>query len=187
MPISSPTMPAEPQTLDNPATGERILIRTSGAETAGELLAFDLFLPPRGHVPAPHAHPTQEERFTVLHGVLRFRIGGRTLVAAAGETVRIPPRTPHWFGNPGPSAAHALVEVRPALRMEELLAASRNLGRSRGFARGHVPALTALVRLLLEFEPELAVPCVPPAILRVVLRGLAWLAGLRPVRRAAET
>jgi quercetin dioxygenase-like cupin family protein len=171
----------------NPVSGEYIVIRASRAQTGGRLLAFDLFLPPRGHVPARHAHPTQEERFTVVHGVLRFRVDGRTIVAAAGETVRIPPRTAHWFGNPGPLVAHALVEVRPALRMEELLEASTRLGRSRGFARWHVPALTPLVRLLLEFQSELAVPWVPPALLRVVLRSLAWRAGVRQVRPAAET
>src|SRR5437868_3724529 len=111
---SSPAASAEHRTFLNRATGERIVIRTSGSETAGELLAFDLFLPPHGHVPAQHAHPTQEERFTVIDGVLRFRVGGRTMVAVAGETVRIPARAMHWFGNPGPLPAHALVEVRPA-------------------------------------------------------------------------
>jgi quercetin dioxygenase-like cupin family protein len=187
VPVSSPMVPAEPRTFDNPATGERIVIRISGVETAGELLAFDLFLPPRGHVPAQHTHPTQEERFTIVDGVLRFRVGGRTIVAAAGQTVRIPPRTAHWFGNPGPLPAHALVEVRPALRMEELLEASALLGRSGRLARWHIPAPTALAHVLLEFQHELAVPHVPPAILRLVLRVIAWLGGVRPVRRAAET
>src|SRR5438067_8364136 len=133
--VVAPRVSGEPRTFDNPATGERIVIRTSGSETAGELFAFDLFLPPRCHVPAQHAHPTQEERFTVVDGVLRFRVGGRTIVAAAGETVRVRPRTAHWFGNPGPWPAHALVEVRPALRMEELLEASSMLGTSSRFGR----------------------------------------------------
>ncbi|MBO0706281.1 MAG: hypothetical protein J2P39_13235, partial [Candidatus Dormibacteraeota bacterium] len=52
--------------IENPVSGERIVIRRSGAETGGALLAFDLFLPPGAHVPAGHVHPEQEERFTVL-------------------------------------------------------------------------------------------------------------------------
>jgi quercetin dioxygenase-like cupin family protein len=187
VPVSSSMVPAARRTFDNPATGERLVIRTSGAETGGQLLAFDLFLPPRGHVPAQHAHPTQEERFTVVDGVLRFRVGGRTIVASAGESLRIPPRTAHWFGNPGPLPAHARVEVRPALRMEELLEAGTLLAHSGPFARWHIPAPAALVYLLLEFQQELAVPYVPPLLLRIVLRPFAWLGGASPARRAAQT
>ena len=185
--VSSSVMAADPRTFDNPATGERVVIRTGGSETAGQLLVFDLFLPARGHVPAQHAHPTQEERFTVVDGVLRFRIGGRTILAGAGETVRVPPRTAHWFGNPGPLPAHAVVEVRPALRMEELLKASSMLARSGRFGRWHVPTPATLARLLLEFQPELAVPGVHPAILRPILKSVARLGGERTVAGAAET
>src|SRR4051794_7225125 len=96
VPVPPPASP-QPRTFHHPTTGERIMIRTSGSETAGELLAFDLFLPPHAHVPAKHAHPIQEERFTVIDGVLRFRVGGRTIMAAPGQTVRVPPDTAHWF------------------------------------------------------------------------------------------
>jgi len=51
--------------IDNALTGERIVIRQTAAQTGGRMLAFDLFLPPGGHVPAGHVHPVQEERFTV--------------------------------------------------------------------------------------------------------------------------
>src|SRR5262245_3559449 len=74
----------------NPISGERIVIRQSGAETGGELLSFDLYLPPGGHVPASHVHPNQEERFTVIEGLMRFRLGRQTIVARPGESVRIP-------------------------------------------------------------------------------------------------
>jgi len=187
VPVPPSMIPAEPRTFDNPATGERLVIRISGAETGGQLLAFDLFLPPRGHVPAQHAHPTQEERFTVVDGVLRFRVGGRTIVAAAGDTVRIPPRAAHWFDNPGPLPAHARVEVRPALRMEELLEAGTLLAHSGRFARWHIPAPAALACMLLEFQQELAVPYVPPLLLRIVLRPFTWMGGAGPARRAVET
>ncbi len=187
VPVSSSMVGTEPRIFDNPATGERLVIRTSSAETGGQLLAFDLFLPPRGHVPAQHAHPAQEERFRVIDGVLRFRVGGSTIVAAAGDTVRIPPRTAHWFGNPGPLPAHARVEVRPALRMEELLEAGTLLANSGRLARWHIPAPAALAYLLLEFEQEVAVPWVPSLLVRVILRPFVWLGGAGSARRAAQT
>src|SRR5579859_6496333 len=108
-----------PRVIHNPQTGERIVIRTSGAETAGELLEFDLFLDPGGHVPARHLHPRQQERFTVIDGTVGFRLGGRTILAGPGESVVVPSNAPHWFGNSGTTPAHVRVEVRPALRMEE--------------------------------------------------------------------
>jgi hypothetical protein len=35
----------------NPISGERIVIRVSGAESDGELLVFELYLPPGGQAP----------------------------------------------------------------------------------------------------------------------------------------
>jgi quercetin dioxygenase-like cupin family protein len=164
------TSPSEGHVIDNPGTGERIVIRTSAAQTAGQLLAFDLFLPPGGHVPARHAHPEQEERFTVLKGQIRFRLGRRTMLAGPGETLLIPPRTPHWFGNAGAGVACARVEVRPALRMEELLDRVGAMG-----VRGHVPRLSDVAAVLLDFQHELAVPDVPAFLVRAALAPLAWL------------
>src|SRR5438270_260128 len=86
------------QVIDNPITGERIVIRQSGADTEGRLLSFDLFLPPGGHVPATHAHPVQEERFTVIAGQMRFRVGRRIELMGPGDTVVVTPWTAHWFG-----------------------------------------------------------------------------------------
>src|SRR5258707_476359 len=114
--------------IDNPISGERIVVRQSSAETDGQLLAFDLFLPPGGHVPATHAHSVQEERFTVVAGQMRFQIGRRSRLAGPGDTMLVKPGTAHWFGNVGPDAAVAHVEIRPALRMEELLERSGAIG-----------------------------------------------------------
>ena len=138
--------------IANAATGERIVIRTSAADSDGALLAFDLYLPPGGHVPGRHAHPKQEERFTIIMGELEFRLFGESRMAKAGDIVVVPPRTPHWFGNHGPATAHVFVEVRPALRMEELLAASEAVA-----LRPMLLRLPALARLVLSFRPELAV------------------------------
>jgi quercetin dioxygenase-like cupin family protein len=157
----------------NPVSGERIVIRQSGAQTNGQLLAFDLYLPPGGHVPARHAHPTQEERFTVVAGQMRFRLGRQTLLAQAGETITIPAGTAHWFGNAGATVAHAQVEVRPALRMAELFESTEALGHATGGAR--MAQLAGLARVVLEFQREVAVPHVPAPLVKALLTPLAWL------------
>lgn len=164
------------QVIENPVSGERIVVRRSGADTGGELLSFDLFLPAGGHVPSGHVHPAQEERFTIVEGRMRFKIGRRTVLAAPGDTVTVPRGTAHWFGNPGPVTAHALVEVRPAMRMQELFETSKAIGSAGHLPGTRLPRITDLALFLLEFEPEVAVPHVPRALLRAALAPIAWLA-----------
>jgi mannose-6-phosphate isomerase-like protein (cupin superfamily) len=146
--------------VDNARRGERIVILRSGADTDGELLLFDAFLQPGAHVPASHVHPQQEERFTILSGILRFRVGGQTLVAERGMSLTVPGGTPHWFGNVGESVAQVRVEVRPALRMQELF--------------GTVGWLNWLL-IPRDFQKELAVPHVPAWAIVRLLAPLAWL------------
>ena len=79
------------QTLENPASGERITFRATAAETGGELVAIDLELPPGGRVPGRPAHPPhQEERFEVVGGTMRFRLRRERIVAGPGEVVVVP-------------------------------------------------------------------------------------------------
>lgn len=161
----------------NPISGERIIIRQSGAQTGGQLLEFDLYLPPGGHVPARHAHPSQEERFTVVAGRMRFRLGRRAFVAQPGETVTIPVGVAHWFGAAGGQAARARVQVRPALRMQELFEMTEALSQSTaGAAHGAwLARLSDLAHVVLEYQREVAVPHIPAPIVRVMLAPLAWL------------
>lgn len=179
-------IPAEGRVIVNPISDEHIIIRESGAQNGGTLLVFDLFLPPGAHVPARHVHPIQVEQFTVVTGQMRFRVGRfgrRHILAGPGQTVRVPAGTAHWFGNAGSGVAHARVEVRPALRMEEMFEMTEAIGRA-GHTRGtKLPRLSDLAHVVLEYQREVAVPDVPAFLVRVLLAPLAWL-GRRHVRQA---
>ena len=89
------------QTIENPVTGERFTFTHTAASTDGEMLAFDYSLRPGGKVPVPHVHPIQTERFEVVEGRLRFRLGLRTVVAGPGEVVEVAPGVIHGFANAG--------------------------------------------------------------------------------------
>jgi quercetin dioxygenase-like cupin family protein len=95
------------QTLENPVTGERFTFTDTSATTGGELLAFDFALRPGGAVPIPHVHPVQTERFEVVEGRMRFRVGLRTVIAEAGEVIEVAPGVMHSFANAGEEEAHA--------------------------------------------------------------------------------
>jgi len=172
---TAPSTGAAPSQTLRLISGERIVIRESGKNNGGELMSFDLFLPPGAHVPAGHVHPVQEERFTIVAGRMRFRLGRRTILARPGETVRVPAGSDHWFGNDGEETSHARVEVRPALRMEELLEATAALGQAGHIPGTRLPLPSRLAVVLLDFHRELAIPHVSPLLTRVALAPLAWL------------
>ncbi len=91
----------QPQPIVNPLSGEQIVIRRTAAQTGGQVLDWELTLAPGGRVPSSHAHPEQQESFTVLEGSMRFRVGWRRLTATAGQQVVVPPGTVHHFANAG--------------------------------------------------------------------------------------
>ncbi len=167
------------QVLDNPVSGERIIFRKTAADTDGDLLSIELVLAPDGHVPGAHVHPIQEERFEVVEGALKIQKGLRIVTAHPGDTVVVPPGTVHRFENAGDEPSHVLVEVRPALRMEELFETSVALARQgRTTSRG-MPHPLDLALFMRNFEAEVRAPFVPAAAVRAVMAPLVWVARRR--------
>ncbi len=174
----------------NPLSGERITIREPAAGDA--VLAWELELAPGGRVPSSHAHPEQEERFTVLDGQMRFRVGRRRILAGPGDTVLVPPGTVHHFANPSGQPARVAVQTRPALSMQDLLetaavlaqrqdAAAQRLRRLmppglRRLMPRQIPSPADLALFMQDFEREVRAPYLPRPLVRAFTRALAWLA-----------
>jgi mannose-6-phosphate isomerase-like protein (cupin superfamily) len=174
------------QTLENPASGERITFRQTSASTAGELLAIDLELPAGRRVPGgQHVHPNQEERFAVVAGTMRFRMGRKRVVAGPGEVVVVPPGQKHDFANVGDGDALVHVEVRPALNMEQLFETAVGLAEQGRTFLGGIPRPLDLALFTQEFEDEVQAAFPPRRLQRVVLAPLAWLARRRDHPRPA--
>lgn len=167
------------QVIENPVTGERITFRQTAADTDGELVAIDLELPPGGRVPGMHVHPLQEERFDVVEGRMRFTLGWKKVVAEPGEAVVVPPGRRHDFANAGDERACVRVEVRPALKMEELFETSAALAREGRTLSSGMPKPLDLALFVRRFEQEVQAPFPPPVVVRAALAPLAWLARRR--------
>lgn len=168
--------------LDNPLSGERFFFHETATDTDGERLVFELELPPGGRVPGGHVHPSQEERFDVLNGTMRFRKGMRRVTAESGDSVVVPAGTSHRFANVGDDTARIRVEVRPALEMERLFETVAALARQgRTFANG-MPKPLELALFMRRFDDEVRAP-IAPGVVRIVTSPLAWLARRRGLDR----
>jgi len=164
------------QTIHNPVSGERIHFLRTAADTDGELLELVLELTPDGRVPGAHVHPEQEERFEVLEGRMRFRLGLRTIVAEAGETVVVPAGRMHKFANDGDEPARVRVEVAPALDMEDLLCTTAELAGEGAVMRSGMPKPLHLSLFVQRFRREVRAPFPPDSLVQALmapLRGMA--------------
>jgi len=171
--IERSTMITPGQTLENPVTGERFTFTETAATTGGELLAFDFALRPGGAVPIPHVHPVQTERFEVVAGRMRFRVGLRTVHAGPGDVVEVAPGVMHAFANDGDEEARLRVEVRPALRMEEMFAEVVAMAEAGRMTRRGLPRnLLDLATLARRYDQEAHAPFLRVGVQRFLLAPL---------------
>jgi quercetin dioxygenase-like cupin family protein len=110
-------------------------------EPAGADLIVHLWLEPGGNLP-PHLHPKQEERWSVVEGIARVRVGDdeRVVRPEDGEIV-VAPGTVHGVASASDREARLRCHVIPALRLQEFLeesarAAREGLFTARGLPRG---------------------------------------------------
>jgi quercetin dioxygenase-like cupin family protein len=165
------------QTLENPVTGERFTFTDTAASTGGELLAFELALRPGGAVPIPHVHPIQTERFEVVAGRMRFRIGLRRRVAGPGEVVEVAPGVLHGFANAGDEEARMRVEVRPALAMERMFADVIALARAGRMTKRGLPRNPLELAVLARtYDQEAHAPFMSVGVQRALLAPLVFAA-----------
>jgi quercetin dioxygenase-like cupin family protein len=173
------------QTLENPVTGERFVFTDTAASTGGELLGFDFALRVGGAVPIPHVHPIQTERFEVLSGRMRFRIGLRTRIAVPGDVVEVQPGVMHSFANAGDEEARLHVEVRPALAMEEMFAEVIAMAQAGHMTRRGLPRNPlALASLARRYDREAHAPLIGVGVQRLLLAPLLFAGHQRRVRVA---
>ena len=116
----------------------------------------------------------------MLAGRMRFRVGGRRVIAGPATSVRVPPGTVHHFANAGSQPARVAVQTRPALSMQELLetAAALATGTARGRPPGAQPDRPGAVHARLRARRCGRRIC-PVVLVRAVTRPLAWLARRR--------
>jgi mannose-6-phosphate isomerase-like protein (cupin superfamily) len=91
-----------------PGDGERhdaggsstIVIKATGADTAGSFFLSETTIAPGFPGPPPHRHERLHDMFYVLEGILTMLVGDETRQLEPGTFVCVPPGVTHTFSNP---------------------------------------------------------------------------------------
>jgi quercetin dioxygenase-like cupin family protein len=154
--------------FNNPVTGESGYIRKGTVETNGELLIADLRVRPGGAVVGEHYHPTIRERFTVVKGEIRYKLGKKEGTLLAGQTLDLPPGIPHDWWNAGTHEARVIVQVKPAARFEQMILTMFGLAREGKTDKRGLPNLLQLAVTSMEFKDVMRLTA-PPVWLQNIL------------------
>jgi mannose-6-phosphate isomerase-like protein (cupin superfamily) len=153
-------------------TGERFRLIRGSIETGGEFSEAHFDLVPGGHAARAHIHPHQEERFDVLSGSLTALVGDQERVVLPGDTLVVPPGTPHQPFNRGDVEMRSIARITPAGKLGLFF------GQLSGL--GFKPSFLQMMLFVQAYDVYPATP--PPAVVRVIsflLAPTARLVGYR--------
>lgn len=88
--------------------GSAIVIKATGADTAGSFFMSETTIAPGFPGPPPHRHEKLHDMFYVLDGVLTMRLGDEVQHLPAGTFVCVPPGVTHAFSNESDSPTRFL-------------------------------------------------------------------------------
>lgn len=142
--------------IENPLTGERLIFCLTAADTDGELLEMENFWTRPGHRVLEHVHPCMEERWEVISGSPRFRVGSLERTAEPGEVVLAPAGVAHLAWNAGQTPVHVRIQIRPALRWEQFVKRLFALSADAHDQGLDAPDALAVIELMREFPEEIA-------------------------------
>jgi glyoxylate utilization-related uncharacterized protein len=148
----------------------------SFVDASSERVVVEIAYDGNGLKPPTHLHPKQEERFEVLEGEINVLLDGERRALRQGDTLTIPPGTPHrmWADEP----ARQRWETRPAqktARFFETLWGMQQDGRLEGDPR---KAKLQMALTMRHFRHEIHVVGLPRAQ-RMALPLLAVVARAR--------
>jgi quercetin dioxygenase-like cupin family protein len=162
--------------IENPVTGERVVVRVGTEDSGGELLVVDGYIKPGGAVTGEHVHPIIEEYFTVVRGRVGFRIDGCESIAEPGERLHVPAGTAHDWWNAGEVEAQVRVEISPGERFEEMALNLFSLAQDGKTNSKGMPNLLQAAIFAREFSDVLYFTRPPLLVQRLLFGALAAIA-----------
>jgi mannose-6-phosphate isomerase-like protein (cupin superfamily) len=158
--------------FDTP-TGEHVeVIRRGTLESGDEFADVHLESEPGGYAGRAHIHPYIEERFEVVSGTLTALVGAEERVFSTGETLVVPPGTPHQPFNRGDVKMKSISRITGPSNLDILF------GQLRGL--DYKPSFLQMMLFVQAYDAYPASP--PPAAVRIMsflLAPTARLVGYR--------
>jgi quercetin dioxygenase-like cupin family protein/uncharacterized protein YndB with AHSA1/START domain len=161
--------------MEVPEIGLRFEFRATAESTGGEYAQVDVVGRPRGFIRAAHVHRGQTETHEVIEGSLRVVFNGQTHILHAGDTIDVPPDTPHSQLPHGDGPGRIRVTVRPARNIEAFLERLGELSAAGQFTRFGFPRPVAAARMVLELGEEGHAARPPLRVQRALARGIVAL------------
>ena len=161
------------EVLENPVTGQRIILRRTSEDTAGELLEVEsVYTKPSPSRPPAHYHPAQEEIFRVLAGELHVVINGRQRVLKEGETLVIVEGAGHqmWAEEAG---VRVNWQTRPALETAAFFETVYGLAARGETNEKGTPHLLQAAVIARAYSDEFRLARPPWAVQRILFAVLA--------------
>jgi quercetin dioxygenase-like cupin family protein/uncharacterized protein YndB with AHSA1/START domain len=137
-----------PKTIDVPEIGLHFEFLHTAEETGGAYTQALVTGRPRGFIRQPHVHVGQTERHEVLEGSLVVKLDGVKHVLGPGDSIEIPPDTPHSQTPGGPGIGVVRVTFTPSGRVDELLERFGEISRTKQFNRFGFPRPVAGAKLV---------------------------------------
>ena len=163
-------------TIENPITGEWVVVRVGTEDSGGELLEIDMYVKPGGAVTGEHVHPAIKEYFTVVRGRVGFRLDGRESIAPLDQRLHVPAGTAHDWWNAGEEEAHVVVEISPAERFEKMVRNLFGLAQDGKTNSKGMPNLLQAAIFAREFSDVLYFTKPPLWVQRLLFGALATIA-----------
>jgi uncharacterized protein YjlB len=166
------------RTIFNSATGEQIEF----TDVREDIVRFNWQSKPGGSI-TEHVHPRQQERFIITAGQAHFTLNGEKRVVGPGEPLDVPAGAPHSEGNPGSVDVIGVVELRPALRTQQMFEAFAGLAtEGKTTSRGAPKNPLQLGATVWHFRHESRATSPPVWLQNLILAPLSVLAKVFRVR-----
>jgi quercetin dioxygenase-like cupin family protein len=165
--------------FEHPVFRERAMVIESTQESGGDVLRLEYHLAPRQGVRMAHVHPQQKERLKVLSGEIQVQVDGTERTVGAGQKAEIASRARHVWWNAKDEEAVVQVEFRPALQMEQYIAAFYGLAQGGQVSpKTGLPGTMALATLMRTYRNEIRLLLMPAPLQSVAFAVLVFVGKL---------
>jgi mannose-6-phosphate isomerase-like protein (cupin superfamily) len=155
--------------IRNPVAGLTLRFLRVAAETDGELLEMEATYEPSSIEPVEHFHPSQDEHFEILEGIMRAEVDGEQRELRLGNTLDVPAGTPHAMWNAEDRPARTRWQTRPALRTEEFFETVFRLAREGKTNEKGIPNPLQLAVVANAYRDEFRTTRPPQALQALLL------------------